>query len=186
MLLPAAAGFACRVCLQAVFSVWNLLAFATAPLEQAALAFMPAATTVWQRHGSIQLLALIAAGIGLACGVISAGIPLLQPQLLTRDAAVWCHMATIAPQAMLSMLLAAADVAASGVLLAYRDLAYLARAFVLTLMSLGVFITVGVKGQGWGLEGVWWGLVFFFGARAVQSTVRLVYLSSTARQAKTA
>jgi hypothetical protein len=74
---------------------------------------------------------------------------------------------------MLAMMLVAVDVLASGILMSLRDFAYLARAFVLTFGALGVFVVVGVKGQGWGLEGVWWGLVFFFGARAIQSLFRL-------------
>ena len=162
--------------MQAVFSVFNLLAFTSGPLEQAALAFMPVARTPLQKRHTIQGLMIIAAAIGLGCGAISAGVPLLTPGILTKDPRVWPSMAAVAPQAMLAMILVAADVFASGILMSMRDLAYLARAFVLTFGALGVFVSVGVRGQGWGLGGVWWGLVFFFGARAIQSGLRLSYL----------
>lgn len=162
-----------------MFSVWNLLAFTTAPLEQAALAYMPAATTPSQHRVTLQLLLLLSVGVGCGCGLLAGGVPLLAPQLLTRDAAVWPHMARVAPLALLAMMLTAADVGANGVLLARRDLAYVARAFLLTLAALAAFVTLGVRGPyGWGLDGVWWGLVLFFGLRCIQSVGRLLWLNS--------
>jgi len=161
--------------LQAVFSVWNLMAFTTAPLEQAALAYIPSATTRSQQQLTVQLLLAVACVVGISCGLVAAGIPLLVPQLLTKDPAVWGHMARVAPLALLSMLLIAADVGASGVLLARRDLAYVARAYLVTLSALAVYVLVGVHGCGWGLQGVWCGLVLFFGLRCVQSMGRLLH-----------
>jgi hypothetical protein len=96
--------------LQAVFSVWNLLAFTTTPLEQAALAFVPAAAPGWQQRSTVQLLLSIALAIGITCGLFATGVPLLAPQLLTRDPLVWQHMAGVAPLAFVAMLLTAADV----------------------------------------------------------------------------
>jgi hypothetical protein len=96
--------------LQAVFSVWNLLAFSTTPLEQAALAFVPAAAPGWQQRSTVQLLLCIALVIGVACGLLATGVPLLAPQLLTRDPAVWQYMSQVAPLALVAMLLTAADV----------------------------------------------------------------------------
>ncbi|WIA32752.1 hypothetical protein OEZ86_005937 [Tetradesmus obliquus] len=161
---------------QAVFSVWNLLAFTTTPLEQAALAFVPAAAPGWQQRATVQLLLSIAVVIGVACGLLATGVPLLAPQLLTRDPAVWQHMASVAPLALVAMLLTAADVGASGVLLARRDLAYIARAYCVTLSSLWLFMWLGAKQPGWGLQGVWAGLVLFFALRCCQSLGRLLWL----------
>jgi hypothetical protein len=103
-------GIACSSLLQAVFSVWNLLAFTTTPLEQAALAFVPAAAPGWQQRSTVQLLLSIAVVIGVTCGVLATGVPLLAPQLLTRDPAVWQYMSQVAPLALVAMLLTAADV----------------------------------------------------------------------------
>jgi Na+-driven multidrug efflux pump len=164
---------------QAVFSVWNLLAFTTAPLEQAALAYLPSATTRLQQQATVQVLLLFATCIGIGCGLLAAGVPLLAPQLLTRDPAVWVHMSSVAPMALLAMLLTAADVGATGILLARRDLSYVARAYLVTLSALAVYVVAGVHGCGWGLPGVWYGLVLFFGLRCVQSLGRL-YLQGLA------
>lgn len=165
---------------QAVFSVWNLLAFTTAPLEQAALTYIPASTTRAEQRTTLQLLLLVSVVIGVVCGSIACAVPLVTPQLLTKDAAVWPHMARVSPLALLAMLLTAADVAATGILLARRDLAYVARAFMFTLTALAVFVSVFVKGPyGMGLDGVWWGLVLFFGVRCVQSVGRLVVTNSS-------
>jgi Na+-driven multidrug efflux pump len=162
-----------------VFAVWNLLAFTTTPLEQAALTYIPAATTKQEQRSTLQLLLLVSLVIGVVCGSIACAIPLLSPQLLTKDAAVWPHMARVSPLALVAMLLTAADVGANGILLARRDLAYVARAFMVTLVSLAVFVSVFVKGPyGLGLDGVWLGLVLFFGLRCVQSVGRLIYTSS--------
>ena len=162
--------------------MWNLLAFTTAPLEQAALAYVPAATSHSQQRSTLQLLLLISAVIGCGCGLVACGLPLLAPQLLTKDAAVWPHMASVAPLALCAMLLTAADVGATGILLARRDLAYVARAFLFTLCVLAVFVSVGVRGpHGWGLVGVWWGLVLFFGLRCIQSVGRLVWMARRGR-----
>jgi Na+-driven multidrug efflux pump len=163
---------------QAVFSVWNLLAFTTAPLEQAALAYVPAAASRGEHRSTLQLLLALSVAIGCGCGLLAAGVPLLTPQLLTRDAAVWPCMARVAPLALLAMVLTAADVGATGVLLAKRDLAYVARAYALTLAVLAVFVSTCVRGpDGLGLVGVWAGLVLFFGMRCVQSVGRLLWLS---------
>eukprot|EP00878_Enallax_costatus_P014068 GHUV01014712.1.p1 GENE.GHUV01014712.1~~GHUV01014712.1.p1 ORF type:complete len:349 (+),score=62.81 GHUV01014712.1:1274-2320(+) len=159
---------------QAVFSVWNLLAFANAPLEQVALAYMPAATTPWQQGSTTQLILALSAVIGVTCGALAAGVPLLIPQALTRDPAVWEYMRRVAPSALVAMSLTAADVGVTGILLAKRDLAYIARAYTVTLCLLGVFMWFGVYKGGWGLDGVWAGLVFFFGVRCLQSVGRLI------------
>lgn len=164
------------VLLQAVFSIWNLLAFTAAPLEQTALTFMPAARHDWQKRSTTQLV--VAAGIvlGACCGSIVAVAALLQPQLFTKDVAVWPFMSAVAPQGFLAMCLTGIDVSCTGILLASKDLGYVARSFLVTLGALALYITYGVKAQGWGLAGVWWGLVFFFALRALQSVSRLLWL----------
>jgi Na+-driven multidrug efflux pump len=173
--------------LQAVFSIWNLLAFTTTPLEQAALTYIPASTTRSEQRTTLQLLLAVSVVIGVVCGSIACAVPLLTPQLLTKDAAVWPHMARVSPLALFAMLLTAADVSATGVLLARRDLAYVARAFMVTLAALAVFVSVFVKGpQGMGLVGVWWGLVLFFGLRCVQSVGRLLLTNSSAMKGQPA
>jgi Na+-driven multidrug efflux pump len=164
-----------------VFSIWNLLAFATTPLEQAALSYIPACTSRAEQRTTLQLLLAVSVVTGIVCGSIACAVPLLAPQLLTKDPAVWPYMARVSPLALLAMLLTAADVGANGILLARRDLAYVARAFMFTLCALAVFVSVFVKGPyGLGLDGVWYGLVLFFGLRCVQSVGRLIVTNGKA------
>jgi hypothetical protein len=99
---------------------------------------------------------------------------LLAPGVLTRDAAVWPHIASVAGYALAAMLLTAADVAATGILLASRDLRYVAQAFTGTLAALFVFMSAQARPRS--LTDVWAGLVFFFGMRLVQSGARLAWL----------
>ncbi|GBF93861.1 hypothetical protein Rsub_06860 [Raphidocelis subcapitata] len=159
---------------QAVFSYWNLLAFTTAPLEQISLAFIPAAAPGWRRRETITFILRLGALVGVTAGLLAAALPLGAPQLLTRDAAVWPHMAAVAPLALGAMLLTAADVASTGALLAVRDLRYVAQAFVVTLCGLAAFM--GSQPSPRTLENIWHGCIFFFGARLVQSGSRLAWL----------
>jgi Na+-driven multidrug efflux pump len=46
---------------------------------------------------------------------------------------------------------------------------------VLTLASLAALMSASQR-LGWGLAGVWWGIVFFFSARLLQSLTRLLWL----------
>lgn len=152
------------------------MAFCSAPLEQTALAYVPAAASPRQAADTVRLLLGLSVVIGVGAGLLAAAVPLLVPQALTRDPAVWPFMASVAPLGMLAMLLTAADVGATGVLLARRDLRYVARSFVITLSLLAIFMWAGVFRLGWGLAGVWGGLVLFFALRSSQSLGRLLYL----------
>lgn len=70
------------------------------------------------------------------------------------------------------MFLCGLDVAASGILLAQKDLAYMAQTMAVNLITLTAFF-VWVRRAGLGLAGVWWGLVIFFGLRAAASLYRI-------------
>ena len=76
-------------------------------------------------------------------------------------------------QGALALLLAGVDVSSSGVLMSRRDYVFLARAMLASLVLLAAFLgTCAARGHV-GLPAVWWGLVVFFGSRAVQSVSRL-------------
>jgi hypothetical protein len=80
-------------------------------------------------------------------------------------------------QVLLSLVMIGMDVAATSILVVQRDLTYIARSFVITLASLTMLMSLSQR-LGWGLSGVWWGVVFFFGARFVQSMARVLWLQS--------
>lgn len=50
---------------------------------------------------------------------------------------------------------------------------YVARSFLVTLAALAGYMWLS-RAAGWGLAGVWWGIVLFFGVRAAQSTGRVL------------
>ena len=79
-----------------------------------------AAAPGWQRRGTIRMILLLGAFVGVSAGLHSAALPVAAPQLLTRDARVWPHMGSVAPLMLGAEPLTAADVASTGVLLACR------------------------------------------------------------------
>jgi len=220
---------------QATFSAWAILSFVSSPVEQSALAFVPAAaaqaaaadqekeeaaaaarrrgqqqqqqqqaagaadgggveqrdsvaedapappppssssSSWWRVDVAVRLVLRNGLAMGLTCGALAAAIPSLAPRLFTPDASVWPFMASVAPQAFLSMVLIGVDVASAGCLLAGRDLAYVARSYVVTLAVLYGAV-LGPWRLASTLPGVWWCLVLFFSARALQSTGRLAWL----------
>lgn len=74
------------------------------------------------------------------------------------------------------MLSRCASIGAAGVLMARRDFAYVARAYMFTLGSLWLFMGATTSGSGWSLHGVWAGLVLFFALRCCQSIGRLLWM----------
>lgn len=148
------------------------------------MAFIPRARTGWQRDETVRLVLRQGLAMGVVCGGVTAALVAGAPQLLTRDSAVWPFIAAVAPQTLISMVLVGFDVAATSVLLARRDLAYVARSFAVTLAALSLFMWRAMgDGSGSGplgdaLGSVWWALVFFYGVRAAQSAARLAWLAS--------
>lgn len=157
---------------------------------------MPRAKAGWQQREIVLLILALGLTMGVVCGSVTAAVVAAAPQLLTRDAAVWPHISSLAMPVLASMLLIGMDVASTGVLLARRDLGYVARSFAVTLAALAGFLQLasgsgllagGAAGAGGSgaaaargavsLEVVWGAIVFFFGARAVQSCGRLAWLS---------
>ena len=69
------------------------------PLEQAALAFIPAATNRGQGRETVSLLLGLAVAVGIVTSLFTAGLPTLLPQLFTNDAALFPIMRSVAPQA---------------------------------------------------------------------------------------
>ncbi len=160
---------------QAVWSLWGMCSFTSAPLEQASLAFLPTARPGMDKNELTVALIACGATLGVVCTLISVGIPTFLPQLLTSDVTLYPVMQQIALPAMVAMLCCGFDVTSTGVLLANRDTTYVARAMLLSLMVL-----VGYLGWqlyfagGFTVQRVWWGLSLFFISRVVQSLPRVM------------
>lgn len=155
---------------QSMYSVWVLLAFCATPLERAAISFLPTA-----KPGEVveleELLAGMALGLGAALGAVCAAVALLCPDILSQDERVWEFFAGVAPQAFLSLTVNALDAAFNGILLARRDFTFLLSAMAATMVVLYAYNSWLVD-QGYGLPGVWWGLVLFVVLRWVAVYIR--------------
>ncbi|KXZ56871.1 hypothetical protein GPECTOR_1g786 [Gonium pectorale] len=158
---------------QALFAIWNILAWTITPFEQAALTYLPG-TRGWRKAAGIRLLVGLGTVGGVACGAVLAALVMSAPGIMTRDAAVWPHMQSVTGLASASMLALGADVVASGVNIGMGDTRYVATSYVITLVALGAFMAVS-RALGWDLPGVWWGVVVFFGVRALQSLGRVAW-----------
>ncbi|GLC44353.1 hypothetical protein PLESTB_000478600 [Pleodorina starrii] len=158
---------------QALFAVWNLLAWTVSPFEQAALTYLPGSRG-WRKRAGISLLVGLGAAGGVACGAVLAVLVGAAPAVLTRDVAVWPHLQSVAGLASASMLALGADVVASGVNIGLGDARYVAQSYLITLSVLAAFMGAS-RTMGWELTGVWAGVVVFFGVRALQSTGRVVW-----------
>ena len=160
---------------QACWTLWGLCSFTSAPLEQASLAFLPTATRKREKNELTVALVLTGGCLGVLCSCIAVGVPSCVPWILTADATLWPIMKYIWGQGLLSMLCCGFDVTSTGILLANRDTAYVARAMMLSLGLLAVFLgLVQWFGHGYTITQVWWGLAIFFFSRIVQSFPRVV------------
>ena len=162
---------------QPVWQLWGLTSFTNTPLEQAALTFIPGILTLRGRQEFMTLLLFLGAVNGVVCAIVAHGLPALQPALLTADAALWPHMQSIWLPGSLALLACGVDVSATGVLLACKDGAYVARSMIMSGSALIAFLrwrSSGGGGGGGGLGGVWWSLTVFFCVRVAQSLPRVV------------
>jgi putative MATE family efflux protein len=158
---------------QSCWSLWGLCSFTSAPLEQASLAFLPTARPGREKNELTVALVACGACLGVLCTFIAVGIPVFFPFLLTSDTTLYPVMRSVATPGIISMLCCGFDVTSTGVLLANRDTAYVARAMVISLLVLVAFLTFNAYTSGFTISNVWYGLASFFGSRVVQSLPRV-------------
>ena len=160
---------------QAVWSLWGMCSFTSAPLEQASLAFLPTARPGKDKNELTISLIACGATLGVVCTLISVGIPTFLPHLLSSDVKLYPIMRQISLPAMVAMLCCGFDVTSTGVLLANRDTTYVARAMVLSLLILVAYLAWQLSFVGgYTVRSIWWGLAIFFGSRVVQSIPRVL------------
>jgi Na+-driven multidrug efflux pump len=162
---------------QAVWSMYTISSFATATLEQAALAFLPQALTPPERRSLILVTRGLGLLIGAGLGSICWGLSALAPWLFTRDVAVQLQMQRIAEFVGGVMVIVGVDVSAVAVLISMGYSRYLARSFVITLVSVALFMYgLQMRVGTLGLLHVWTSLVFFFAVRCLQSYLGILML----------
>ncbi len=117
-------------------------------------------------------------GWGLGAGTALALLLLLGstvlPQMFTSDQAVLDRCAELWPLFALAMPVGAVVFALDGILLGAGDVRYLAVAMVVA--ALGVFLPILLLTlhHGWGVRGVWWGIVALMAARLLTLGPRLL------------
>lgn len=111
---------------QPIWSLWCLVSFTNTPLESAALAFLPAATSTADRQETARVLLLLGAASGVVGSCVAVGLP-AAPQLFASNTALWGPMQSVGPQGVLAMLCCGLDVAATGILLGMKDTAFVVR-----------------------------------------------------------
>jgi MATE family multidrug resistance protein len=120
---------------------------------------------------------------GLGVGVVLGGVFWLAqgwlPRLLTDDPQVVLMAAAIMPFVALMQPLNALVFVWDGVFMGAEDFGYLAMAMALSAVVAGVVLLL-VLPLGWGLAGVWWGMVALMAARATTLAWRYAWGSPLA------
>ena len=94
-------------------------------------------------------------------------MPYLQHMLAT-----FALQQPLVPQAIGSMLFCALDITLTGVLMAERDLPFIAKTMACNMFVLAAYFAVA-RAKRWQLRGVWSGLMLFFFVRMMQSSTRV-------------
>ena len=152
--------------------MWCICSYLTAPGEQVAFAFIPAARSPQEESHTIRTVLTL----GLATGVLTGAgcaLALSFPALFTSDTALWPGVRGLVAPAFLSLLLCGVEVAAGGVLMAKEDFGYVQKALILALVVMGGYMWTSNK-MLWGLPAIWWGLALFMGCRMALSASRVL------------
>jgi hypothetical protein len=173
---------------QPVWAAWNLAAFALTPLEAAALAFVPAARSAREAAALARVILVRCGGVlGLAGGAAAAAAAAWGGAVFSHDASLWPLMRSVAPQSGLATLACAADVAATGILVAAKAPRVVVVSMTGALAAvlawrLGVIARAPVSAR---LGLVWWCLTLFFVARAAGSVGGLYKVGLLSRRRET-
>jgi len=107
-------------------------------------------------------LILISLGVGGLNAALAGLIPSLCPGLFTSNAAIVHEMLSLAPWLSGSLLAHACCMSLEGILLAERELSYLASAYAVnTLLVVGGLWGLRFAKAGFTIQGVWAALLFF-------------------------
>jgi len=121
----------------------------------------------------VRRLVLISVGVGGLNAALAGLIPSFFPGLFTTSAEIIREMHLLAPWLSASLLAHACTMALEGILLAERELSYLAASYAInTLLVVGGLYSL--RHIGGGIQGVWACLLFFQLSRCTFFAVRLL------------
>jgi putative MATE family efflux protein len=173
--LPGEAALASH---QIVLSLFFFISPFLEVLSQTAQTFLPAyaieQTPQFKLEGRKLAARLLRLGMiaGLIIATIAASIPYLFPMILTNDALIQSSVRPLALPLLLGGLLTAPVAISEGVLLARRELKYLASVYVFSTIAFpfGLF---KLKTSGGPVSNVWYGFVLFQMFRALCFTGKI-------------
>lgn len=173
--LPGEASLAAH---QIILSLFFFVSPFLEVLSQTAQTFLPqyyvVKSKVFDKEAQTLAARLLRLGVtvGICIAAVAASIPSLFPFVLTNDAAVRAAVRPLALPLFLGSLLTAPVAVSEGVLLARRELKFLAGVYVLStiMFPFGLF---SLKKSGGPVANVWYGFVFFQLFRALCFTGRL-------------
>jgi Na+-driven multidrug efflux pump len=128
-----------------------------------------------EREAGILSLRLLKMGVivGMATGSLASLVPRYFPQLVSNDGSVQEAVRPLALPLLVGALLTAPVAVSEGILLAKRELGYLASVYVISTALLPPALIYGVKLVKGPVVNVWWGFAFFQLFRATCFTGRL-------------
>jgi MATE family multidrug resistance protein len=160
---------------QVASQLWLLLALVVDALAVAAQALLAGSPPDEARRLSNRLLGWGLA-LGLLLGAVFAALRPWLPLLFTDDPAAVARVDTLLPFVIWMQPLNALVFVWDGIFMGARDFRYLAGQMVLSAMVAATVLLLVVP-MGWGLAGVWWGIVALMGTRALTLGAR--YLRAT-------
>ncbi|MDX1624364.1 MAG: MATE family efflux transporter [Gemmatimonadota bacterium] len=148
--------------------VWLFLALVVDSIAIAAQAMVAryrgAGEPAAAREAGNRLL-LWGAGLGLAIGAVFYLIAPVLPRLFTSDPAAIAAVGAILPFVVFMQPLNALVFVWDGIFLGAERFRFLAAQMAASAVAAGIVLLLVVP-MGWGLTGVWWGIVALMGARA--------------------
>ncbi|CAM9161887.1 unnamed protein product [Phaeothamnion confervicola] len=131
----------------------------------------------------IRKLLWLALGVGTLNASFAGLLPCELPMLFTKDALIVKELRALSPLLSWSLLSQALVMSCEGILLAKRELSFLAGIYLCnTMLMLGWLRSVRRWGPGaGGLHGVWFGLLGFQALRFVQFGLRLMWVKRRER-----
>jgi len=143
---------------QAMWPVFVCCSFVNSPVEQVALAFVPAARTPTELHHTFAFLRTAAIGLGITSSSAWLAVCLGASHLLTSDPLLWPLMRGQALLGAATLAVTSLDIAAGGVLLSYgRGTPY--AVIMLAALAVTVALTRLSAQLQWGITGIWLSLL---------------------------
>lgn len=127
------------------------------------------------KRGAKRLLFMVGVMAGLVAATLAGLLPSKGAGLFTTDSAVAAALGATAPILGLSISMHAIALTCEGMLLAQRDLGFLSSSYVTTTIATIALLLSPFRPSS--LQGSWWILALFQGGRALQFSLRTLWLS---------